>query len=65
MVAAVTRLITKRFLTMWSALAKAASVASLLPSRCTKQILSAQSSQTRGAPGSEPSATEVTEGRIS
>ena len=50
-VAAVTRLITKRCLTMWSARAKAASAAALSPARWTKQMLSGQSSQTRGAPG--------------
>ena len=62
MVAAVTRLITKRCLTTWSALAKAASVAALSPNSCTKPILSGQPSHTRGAPGSIASAVETTAG---
>ena len=62
MVAAVTRLMTKRCLTTWSARANAASVAALSPSVCTKQMLSSQSSHTRGAPGAGASAVEMTAG---
>ena len=46
-----------------SALAKAASVAALSPSRCTKQMLSGQSSQTRGAPGLLASAVDDDRGQ--
>src|SRR3981189_1182884 len=51
MLAAVTRLMMKRSLTTWVARANAASVAALSPSRCTKQILLGQPSNTSGAPG--------------
>src|SRR5262249_16719317 len=37
-------------------------VAALSPSRCTKQILSGQSSKTSGAPGAIASAVETTAG---
>ena len=62
MVAAVTRLITNRCLTTWSALAMAASAAALSPNSCTKPILSAQPYHTRGAPGVDASAVEMTAG---
>ena len=47
---------------MWSALAKAASVAALSPTLSTKQMLFSQSSQTSGAPGLAASAVLVTAG---
>ena len=62
MLAAVTRLITKRCLTILSALAKAASVLALSPSRCTKQMLFGQSSHTSGAPGLIASSAETIAG---
>jgi hypothetical protein len=65
MVAAVTRLITRRCFTTWSARAKAASVAALSPSTCTKQMLSSQSSNTRGAPGAAASPVDTTAGNTS
>ena len=62
MVAAVTRLMTSFCLTTWSALAKAASVASLLPTSSTKPMLSAASSHTLTAPGLAASSVEVIAG---
>ena len=62
MVAAVTRLITKRCLVTCAALAMAASAAALSPNSCTKPILSAQPSHTFGAFGAEASAVEVAAG---
>ena len=62
MLAAVTRLMTRRCLTTCAARAKAASVAALSPSSCTKQMLSGQSSHTSGAPGAIASAVETTAG---
>ncbi len=62
MVAAVTRLMTKRCLMTWSALAMAASVAALSPNSCTKPMLSGQPGHTAGAPGFEASAVEIAAG---
>src|SRR5262249_60661541 len=62
MLAAVTRLITKRCLTTCAALATAASVAALSPNNCTKPILSGQPSHTGAAPGLLASAVETLAG---
>ena len=64
-VAAMTRLMTKRCLMTCGALAMAASVAALSPSVWTKQMLSGFASWTAGAPGFSASSAVKTAGTTS
>ena len=65
MALALMRLLSSRSETTCLALAKAASVASLLPKASVNETLPGQSSHTAGAPGFTASSTEATAGRIS